>query len=186
MGFQVNGSISYNNPTDQDVYNFQGTAGTQVWFHISNTSPSLDTVLELVDANGNVLATSDNSMAESATPVLLAGEQPAGANPALKVNPMQLGDFSFNTTTKTGDTNADLYTTNPKDAGFRLVLPGTLGSTNTYYIRVRSNGGTTGQYQLQVRLQEQPEVAGIDDPIRRHPRRHERRLPCKACPIARR
>ena len=160
LGFVVNGSISYNNPSDQDVYSFQGTAGTQVWFQISNTSPVLDTELQLVDANGNVLATSNNSYAESTTAGLLASEQPTGST--VIVNPLQLGSYSQNAD-GSGDANgvnADLYSKNVKDAGMRLILPGTLGASNTYYIRVSSNGGTVGQYQLQVRLQEEPEVPG--------------------------
>ena len=160
LGFVVNGSISFNNPSDQDVYSFQGTAGTQVWFQVMNTSPAIDSVLQLVDANGNVLATSNNSYAESTTPGLLASEQPSGST--LQVNPLALGDYSLHAD-GSGDpngVNAALYSQNIKDAGFRLVLPGTLNSNNTYYIRVSSNGGTVGNYQLQVRLQEQPEVPG--------------------------
>ncbi|MCC6507667.1 MAG: cadherin-like domain-containing protein, partial [Pirellulaceae bacterium] len=73
----------------------------------------------------------------------------------------------------------DLGTTNLLDPGMRMVLPGTAGTTNTYYLRVRSNnrgpsdpqsklqdgnalreGKTAGAYRLQVRLQQTDEVAG--------------------------
>ncbi len=166
LGFVVNGAISQDNPADQDVYSFQGTAGTQAWFQISNTSPSLDTVLQLVDSNGNVLAQSNDSFAEMTTSGLLASEQPGGkltgAN-GLVVAPLTLGDFSGGDQANAdpNGVNADLYSKNVKDAGMRLVLPGAAGQSFTYYIRVLSNGAKTdGQYSLQVRLQEQPEVAG--------------------------
>ena len=46
LGFEVHGAI--NTPTDQDVYSFQATAGTQVWINIDQTTFSLDTMVELV------------------------------------------------------------------------------------------------------------------------------------------
>ena len=154
----MHGSISFNSPNDKDVYSFTGTAGTQVWFQIAKTSPSLDTVLDLVDAAGNVLATSDNALAESLNPALLATEN--ASNP-VKPLPLELGDFSASANPNGTGINPHLYSENLKDAGFRLVLPGTLGATNTYYIRVSShNGQTNGNYQLQIRLQDQPEVPG--------------------------
>ena len=57
LGFDIHGSI--NQPSDVDVYSFNATAGTEVWFQIGNSSPSLASVLELVNANGHVLASSD-------------------------------------------------------------------------------------------------------------------------------
>lgn len=58
LGFQVNGNISLNNPANVDVYSFTGDSGTEVWLDLSNTSASLQGVLELVDANGGVVARS--------------------------------------------------------------------------------------------------------------------------------
>ena len=64
----------------------------------------------------------------------------------------------------------DAYTTNFRDAGMRVVLPGTVGSPETlYFVRVRSSspdlenldgGLTSGRYQLQIRLRETDEVPG--------------------------
>ena len=65
----------------------------------------------------------------------------------------------------------DLYTTNPRDPGFRLILPGPDGTRNTYHLRVRSNtepgdldnvngGLTSGAYQMQIRLHEMDELPG--------------------------
>lgn len=159
LGFEVHGNVAYDNPGDVDVYSFKATAGTQVWFDIDRTSSALDTVLELVNADGAVIARSDNSIAESGNPSLLF----AGSGMQGKVNPLQLGDFSAS--------GNDLYTTNPKDSGFRAILPA--GSGDTYFIRVRSNnngnladpatlsqGKTSGRYQLQIRLQETDEFPG--------------------------
>ncbi len=69
LGFQVQGVIS--EPGDVDVYSFRGRAGTEVWFDIDRTQNSLDTVIELVDANGRILALSDNTLDEEANPLLL-------------------------------------------------------------------------------------------------------------------
>ena len=77
----------------------------------------------------------------------------------------------------------DYYTVNPRDAGFRAILPGTNGSLNTYFVRVRSQanvvpsatkaayeaaltdtdvktGATTGAYELRIRLQQRDQVPG--------------------------
>ena len=55
----------------------------------------------------------------------------------------------------------DMYTTNPKDAGMRLILPGSAGELRTYYVRVRSvDGASAGAYQLQIRLGETQEFSG--------------------------
>ncbi|MCH2122782.1 MAG: tandem-95 repeat protein, partial [Pirellulaceae bacterium] len=63
----------------------------------------------------------------------------------------------------------DFYSTNPRDAGMRVVLPGPVGTTNVYHVRVRSNGPnldniagglTSGGYELGIRLREVDEIAG--------------------------
>ncbi len=59
LGFTVHGTIGAN--ADRDVYSFEASAGSMVWIDIDRTDPGLDTVLELLDGNGNVLALSDNS-----------------------------------------------------------------------------------------------------------------------------
>lgn len=153
LGFDVHGFVSFDRPGDVDVYSFNGQAGTEVWLDIDRTSLALDSVVELIDANGAVLARSDNSVAESANPSLLVS--------SATVKPMTLQKSLFSA--------PDSFTTNVKDAGMRLVLPGAAGTTNTYYVRVRSSsanlanpvgGQTNGGYQLQIRLRELDEVAG--------------------------
>lgn len=153
LGFEVHGAVSFDQPGDADVYSFSGVAGTQVWFDIDKTSSSLDTVVELINANGNVLAASDNSVAEGNGTATLV------SSPTVTAFTLNGNEFS----------HGDLYTLNLKDAGMRLALPGTVGTVNTYYIRVRSSSGnlsnltggqTSGMYQLQVRLQDADEIPG--------------------------
>jgi hypothetical protein len=163
LGFEVHGTISqsFSNPGggDVDLYTFTGTAGSTVWFDIDQTSPGLDSVVELVDSSNNVLARSDNSLAEQFN---------ASANPLVGIaRPMQIGF-----TNSAGPfTNPDYYTTNPLDAGMRLDLGGIPGTTQTYYVRVRSSnanvatnilsaGTTKGAYVLNIRLQNLDQFAG--------------------------
>ncbi|MFZ9092419.1 MAG: PPC domain-containing protein, partial [Planctomycetaceae bacterium] len=165
LGFEVHGVID--SPNDVDVYSFTGKAGTEVWVDIDRTTHSLDTVVELISSTGNIIALSDSSLAEASDPA-----QINRSSSLEDENP--LGKSQFN--------SDDLYTTNQRDAGFRVVLPGNAGTTGTYQIRVRSSnvdpldpaanfndltdptkvfdGLTSGSYQMQVRLQETDEVPG--------------------------
>lgn len=148
LGFEVHGFL--NAPNDVDVYTFRAAALTEVWLDIDRTSFALDAVLELIDQDGNVIARSVSSYAEDNGQPTLTG---AGM-PMQKVQP-------FN--------GIDHYTTNPKDPGLRVILPGPQGTTNDYHVRVRSNSGslgnlqgglTSGHYQLQIRLREIDEQPG--------------------------
>lgn len=174
LGFEIHGVLS--EAGDVDVYSFQADAGTEVWFDIDQTSNSLDTVVELVDGDGNILVQSDNTLDEE------LGNVPIYVNSA-RVNPVNVHSLrksatDFYPTSALGQPK-DLFSTNPRDAGMRVVLPGSLGTTNLYYIRVRSSnlkpgedrvnlqdpakvgdGLTAGIYRLQVRLSETDEVPG--------------------------
>jgi hypothetical protein len=158
LGFEIYGGLSQatNSPggADVDVYSFRGTAGTTVWFDIDRTASSLDSVVELVDANGAVVARSDNSNAEANGTQALVGS----------AKPLRSG-----TTSASSFSQPDFYSSNEKDAGMRVVLPGVSGNVGTYYVRVRSSstnlsnltgGLTKGAYVLQVRLQEKDQFAG--------------------------
>lgn len=158
LGFEIYGGLSQaaDSPggADVDVYTFRATAGTMVWFDIDRTAGSLDSVLELVDANGAVIARSDNSLAEDSNPSLLVGSAKR-----MKSGAEQVSEFS----------NPDFYSINEKDAGMRVQLTGAAGSVNTYYVRVRSHSGnlnnltagvTKGSYVLQIRLQEVDQFPG--------------------------
>ena len=64
LGFEVHGFISADTPSDVDTYQFTGSAGTEVWIDVDKTSPGLDSMIELLDAAGNVLARSADSALE--------------------------------------------------------------------------------------------------------------------------
>jgi len=166
LGFVVVGAL--NEPTDRDVYSFKAQTGTEVWLDVDRTTMALDAVLELIDADGNVIARSVNSAAETVAgdvdfhdPALIADNH---------VNVLQKSPYYE--THVDGDAAKDHWSTNPRDPGMRVVLPGGSGSINTYHVRVRSNpqpigliddldgGLTSGNYQLQVRLGETDEFAG--------------------------
>jgi hypothetical protein len=194
LGFVVNGAIG--NPSDVDVYSFQAQPGSQVWMSLGNTSPGLNSVLELVDSNGTVLARSDNAADEVANPSLLttplpepgdgyatgigfAGNlaQPLPGDTLLDGNydptDSALTNTLYNPASQTDPGLRNLDSTNPHDAGFRVVLPvpsgGLSNGTAQYFVRVRSlgpninalqGGMSSGAYQLTIGLQEAPLVPG--------------------------
>ncbi|HTN75285.1 MAG TPA: hypothetical protein VL096_08565, partial [Pirellulaceae bacterium] len=149
LGYVVHGFLNANN--DVDVYSFSAKAGTEVWLDIDQSTIALDSVLELVNADGVVLARSNDSVTEADGTSSLFGI-------GMKMQKVQ----PYN--------GVDYWGTNPRDAGMRLVLPGAPNTTNTYYVRVRSNGPqltsnltsgvTSGSYQLQIRTREIDEKAG--------------------------
>lgn len=285
LGFIIDGAISTR--SDIDVYSFVAESGTEVWLDIDRTSNSLDTVIELIDINGNVLAASNDSLAaerdpstglyvsplldsdaaqaltvnEQRTPVarftfdaaianatsgnftlgldtsistqtvnvnvntFLANPAAAIANALNSTFGNEIGTVTAQTLSRsaTGDyvvevhfdpdfftatevpgfrlatggvfpsipasptpvvENADAilqdtYSSNYKDAGMRIRLPGETGTRNLYHVRVRSSntrdasdfttlinpqlvnqGLTKGRYSMQVRLRETDESAG--------------------------
>ncbi|MEL6899239.1 MAG: PPC domain-containing protein, partial [Planctomycetota bacterium] len=64
LGFVIDGVVSES--SDSDVYSFIGEAGSEIWLDIDGTDNSFDSVVELINANGQTLALSDNSIAEEA------------------------------------------------------------------------------------------------------------------------
>ena len=179
LGVTITGAIA--SPSDIDIYRFVGTAGTTLWIDIDQSSGSLDSVVELIDANGQIIALSDNSIDESALGSVYSD---LSLIPAGRVWPMdQLTSAKRNAL---NGTQNDFLGVNPLDAGLRVVLPGSAGSSNNYYVRVRSSnvspvpglngsrsnparltdpalvreGITVGEYKLQLRLQQQQEVSG--------------------------
>ncbi|MEO1524376.1 MAG: GEVED domain-containing protein [Planctomycetota bacterium] len=61
LGFIVDGAISARD--DVDVYSLLAESGTEVWLDIDRAGTHLDTVVELIDQNGVVLAASNDSIA---------------------------------------------------------------------------------------------------------------------------
>ncbi len=173
LGFQLQGVLAQ--PSDVDVYSFRANAGTEVWLDIDRTLNSVDTVVELVDADGRTLALSNDSLLEEADPTLLYKAIDLAAQ---SVNPLRKSSAEFYYESALGSPK-DLFSTNPKDAGLRVKLPGEIGLNNLYHIRVRSSnlrpgdaasrltdpnfvnaGLSQGSYQLQIRLSEVDEVPG--------------------------
>ncbi|MCY2983371.1 MAG: Ig-like domain-containing protein [Planctomycetota bacterium] len=163
LGFVVHGVLSDAN--DQDVYSFVGTAGTQVWFDVDNTRFSLDTIIEVLNANGDLLVRSDDSTFEQTgaqTIFTTALVNVNNVNPLLrKATPVS----RFNTSGLLKDD----YTSNPRDAGVRLLLPGITGAQSTFFFRIRSKstniensgaGLTSGSYDVQIRIREAQEFSG--------------------------
>ncbi|MEM7313906.1 MAG: hypothetical protein AAF497_12215, partial [Planctomycetota bacterium] len=100
--------------------------------------------------DGQVIASSDDALNDMDPTTGLSGT----------AQPLAKSDLTSN----------DFWTTNPKDAGFRAVLPGAAGATQTYHVRVRMSdanltaGNTSarlgGNYELGIRLSDIDEVAG--------------------------
>ncbi|MFM9065983.1 MAG: hypothetical protein ACKOUR_01445, partial [Planctomycetota bacterium] len=120
---------------------------------------------ELVDTSGNVLARSDNSLDEQTAGVINFVSDPE----TVKANPLSSQAVGFANSNSWNDLAKDTYSTNVRDAGFRVVLPGTVGERSLYHVRVRSHSSTLndinagqslGSYQLQIRLRETDEFAG--------------------------
>ncbi|WP_145348533.1 tandem-95 repeat protein [Rosistilla ulvae] len=156
LGFEVSGFLTEN---DIDVYAFSAVAGTEVWIDIDRTSYNLDSVVEILNSEGQLLARSTNSTDELFENFGLRDEQ---------LGTLQTGADELNNYNEFG--LLDEYgTTNPRDAGFRVSLPGVRGARDTYYVRIRSQsvdpndfagGMTTGKYEFQIRMQEEQEFSG--------------------------
>lgn len=163
IAFDVEGFLS--SPTDADIYQFTGEAGTKVWIDIDRTTSSLDSVVELLDANGNVLARSTNSFDEVLDTRLIDvySTQLTSRVASLAQGATELVTFG------SGGDYYDFDSANAKDAGFSLILPGAVGNRGPYFVRIRSNsvdpndaagGLTSGSYRFQVRLAERQEIPG--------------------------
>jgi GEVED domain/Matrixin len=165
LGFEINGTI--NDPSDIDVYSFTGEAGMEVWVDVDRTSQAFDPVIEIVSSLGQIIAQSDNSLAENN-----GDYDPFRNNPLLQANVLNKSLYQSD----------DWYSLNQRDAGLRIVLPGVAGTVGTYFVRIRSSnidsldsaadrsdlqnngklldGKTEGNYQLNLRLREADEIAG--------------------------
>ncbi|MCY2983095.1 MAG: pre-peptidase C-terminal domain-containing protein [Planctomycetota bacterium] len=175
LGFEIQATL--NKPSDVDVYSFTANGGTEVWFDIDRTTLGLDSVVELISADGTILALSDDSYLEetqSSTHPLYS------ALSGNSVNPLRKGSLIQVPRTSLGEARDD-YGTNPKDAGMRVLLPGQANQATLYHVRVRSSNQNPGQaagtpalsnpssvgkglsrgsYQLQIRLGETQEFPG--------------------------
>ena len=166
-GFEVEGFLS--DETDVDTYTFTGAPGTEIWVDIDRTSFTLDTVIELLDEDGRLLARSDNSFAET-TP---GGDEVLVLDPSLTDSTTSLQTSAEVYTQRgVGGLIKDFASSNPRDAGIHFTLPGNAAnqsSRSVFFFRVRSaslnpddaqGGLTEGGYRFQVRLQEEQEFPG--------------------------
>jgi len=175
LGFEIQGAL--NKASDVDVYSFKANGRTEVWLDIDRTSVGLDTVVELVAADGRIIALSDNSYLEETQP---ATNPLYSTLSGTSVNPLRQSSLVQAPKSSRGEARDD-YSTNPKDAGFRVLLPGQENEATLYHIRVRSSnqfpgqpantpsltdpasvgkGRSRGSYQLQLRLGELQELPG--------------------------
>ena len=166
QGFEIEGFLS--NDDDVDTYSFIGTPGTEVWIDVDKTSFTLDTVVELLDANGNVLARSNDSGTEIANGSTVDILDPSyeGTTTSLQARDPLYSEFGVFGVYRDHDT------TNPRDAGIHFSLTGNSSDPNarsTYFLRVRSasvnpddalGGQTKGGYRMQLRLTEDQEFPG--------------------------
>ncbi|MCA9095954.1 MAG: hypothetical protein KDA68_20885, partial [Planctomycetaceae bacterium] len=143
LGYQVNGFISPDSPGDADVYSFQAEAGTEVWFDIDQSSSDIDLVLDFLKSDGVAYARSLESQGAQINPILatpnlneLSTQNPSNGSADDKVFPLM----------KEATDGGDYFGTNRRDPGMRVILPGTKGQVFTYFVRVRSQAGTTEKY----------------------------------------
>ena len=168
LGFEVAGYLSGTN--DIDTYSFIGSPGSEVWVDVDRSTFTLDTVVELLDANGIVLARSNDSANETAeidpTPVTVFDSNLEGVTTSLQASDetyIERDDFNH---------AKDFGSDNLRDAGLHFPLGGYRADPNArsvYFVRVRSaslnpddvEGGLTGgQYRMQIRLTEEQAFPG--------------------------
>ncbi|MCU0709449.1 MAG: hypothetical protein MUF23_14260, partial [Pirellula sp.] len=176
LGVTLTGSIA--SPQDMDVFRFGATAGSMLWIDIDQTSGSLDSVVELIDSDGRIIALSNDSIFESVGRSTYSDPSQISADRVLPMD--QLASAKRNANQP--NAQVDFLGVNPLDAGLRVLLPGVAGNFRNYFIRVRSSnvspepgksdparlvdpaliqeGITVGGYKLQLRLQQEQEVAG--------------------------
>jgi hypothetical protein len=163
IGFEVEGAIA--SPFDVDFYSFTALGGTQIWLDVDRTNNSLDTVVEVLDSDGNVLARSNDSLVESNNPRLSlsqGGFSPEASRP-VAARPGAYWRRSV------GGGYKDDFSINTRDAGLRVRLPGSAANRSIYHFRVRSaglninddqGGLTTGSYRVQLRVREDQQFTG--------------------------
>ena len=156
LGFEVHGYVSPDDPTDVDVYSFSGTAGTQVWIDLDRTDPSLDAVLELINASGTLLARSTD-MPESLGDVRhsdrlgQSGAARRGTAPGGRlVRHQPPGWRNVRRAARRSRTDGHLFRARPQHTS----------DGQHQHLKGSNAGQTTGRYQLQIRMQQTDEKPG--------------------------
>ncbi|MCC9599649.1 GEVED domain-containing protein [Stieleria sp. JC731] len=172
LGFIVDGAITTRD--DIDVYSFVAESGTEVWLDIDRTSTSLDTVIELIDINGNVLAASNDSLLaeqDAATGLYVSPLLDSDSAQALTVNEERIpvarftfdgaianatsGTFTLglDTSVSTQTVNVDVTTflANPA-AAIANALNSTFSNEIGFVTANRLSNSATGQYVVEVQF----------------------------------
>ncbi|MEM9826371.1 MAG: tandem-95 repeat protein [Planctomycetota bacterium] len=149
LGIQLRGVLA--TPADVDTYAFTASGRTRVVIDIDETESSLDTVIEVVTGDGEVIARSDNSLDES------VGIASIFVDESLPEGVVQDDVRPLETSTLAGNVESP----NRRDAGLAIVLPGDASEQNEYFVRVRTAAGlSSGQYTMSLRLGDDSETAG--------------------------
>jgi hypothetical protein len=160
LGFQVDGTIAMDNPRDVDIYSFNADSGTEVWFDVDRTAADLNAMLELVDANGNVLASATDTDPNNpiVTPIAapIVTEVVPGSATANEVQSVRLATppgtsaytfvLSFNNV-KTGPISSSATGADIRAA--LLAMPGSPGPFGATDVLVTGNSGGPWQVTFQ-------------------------------------
>nr|WP_143547790.1 GEVED domain-containing protein [Rhodopirellula sp. SM50] len=191
LGFIVDGAITTRN--DVDVYTFIAESNTEVWLDIDRTSSGLDTVIELIDFNGDILAASNDSLLaerDVATGIYVSPRLDSDAAQPLTVNeeriPVQRitvdydivnatsGNLTFGLASAPGTTvNVDAADFNANPAGsIAAALNGAFQSEVGFVTTQLLSRSATGDFVIEVRFDaafftalEVPEIIGTANPI---------------------
>lgn len=142
LGYEVQGFLSAKN--DIDVYSFKATTGTEVWLDVGRTTMALDAVLDLVDASGNIIASSDDSERERTTQTnaAFAAVSTTAANtqvsstalPVAAAGTLQVGD-----TIRIGVNGAPIAITSIAGNNLTLALPATWNTNDAVTLVTRTS-----------------------------------------------
>lgn len=191
LGFIVDGAITTRD--DIDVYTFIAESNTEVWLDIDRTSSGLDTVIELIDFNGEILAASNDSLlaeVDPSTGIYTSFRLDSDAAQALTVNeeriPVQRitvdydivnatsGNLTFGVQGVAGTTvNVDAATFNANPAGaVASALNSTFSSQLGFVTTQLLPRGATDDFVVEVRFDaafftaiEVPDLIGTSNPI---------------------
>ena len=156
LGFVVDGAIVERG--DYDVYSFVAEAGTEVYLDVDRTSASFDSVVELLDINGRVLAGNNDSIAAGRGEVGVIGPDPTtgvapSAYPSLYVRGGVGGLDPSDVSSLAGDS--------AEPPVQRFVFPASLfgpsvGATTNVTVGVEGFGGGTIVRQVAPALRDDP------------------------------
>jgi len=137
LGYEILGAIRSDKPNESDVYSFTATPGTEIWLDIINTARDLDLILEVLDAEGKILARSDNAyLEERGYPDYEDADGLARVESYDGTNAYTLNKDRWH--------RSHDYSINQRDPGLRFIVPGKAGDKEKlYYVRVRSSLGIT-------------------------------------------